>query len=202
MTASVLAAPVGFVDGRRLRIPDNVWFVGTANHDETTKDFADKTYDRAHVMELPRHREEFKFDQLLELEPLSAAALRSAFERAQDKYAGEARQAYEFLDFGFTDLLGDRFGLSWGNRLERQAALYVPVVVSAGGTSAEAIDHLLATKILRKLRNRHDIRPEYLQELRNALIEESRQSKVVNGELSRSVGLVSEELRRLGIVEG
>lgn len=34
-------------------IPQNVWFVGTANHDETTKDFADKTYDRAHVMKLP-----------------------------------------------------------------------------------------------------------------------------------------------------
>lgn len=201
MTAPVPAAPKGFVDGRRLPIPSNVWFVGTANHDETTKDFADKTYDRAHVMELPRHREEFAPERVLELEPLSTDALRGAFEKAQQKYASVARQAYEFLDYGFTDLLGDRFGLSWGNRLERQAALYVPVVVAAGGTLAEAIDHLLATKILRKLRNRHDIRPEYLQELRTSLVDEAKQSKAVTGQLSRSVELVSEELRRLGIVE-
>ena len=40
-------APALLVDGRFLRLPDNVWFVGTANHDETTKDFADKTYDRS-----------------------------------------------------------------------------------------------------------------------------------------------------------
>jgi 5-methylcytosine-specific restriction endonuclease McrBC GTP-binding regulatory subunit McrB len=53
MSASANAAPKLLKDGRILKIPANVWFIGTANHDETTKDFADKTYDRAHVMELP-----------------------------------------------------------------------------------------------------------------------------------------------------
>ncbi len=201
MTAPVQAAPTGFVDGRRLPIPDNVWFVGTANHDETTKDFADKTYDRAHIMELPRHREEFQLEKLPDLDPLSVEALRVAFGEAQRKHASISRQAYEFLDYAFTDLLGDRFGLSWGNRLERQAELYIPVILAAGGTMAEAIDHLLATKVLRKLRNRHDIRPEYLKELQVALVDETGKSRVVKGELSRSVDLVSEELRRLGMVE-
>ncbi len=33
-------------------------FIRSANHDETTKEFADKTYDRAHVMEVKRSEEE------------------------------------------------------------------------------------------------------------------------------------------------
>jgi 5-methylcytosine-specific restriction endonuclease McrBC GTP-binding regulatory subunit McrB len=42
-------APSRLAEGRLLAIPSNVWFVGTANHDETTMGFADKTYDRSHV---------------------------------------------------------------------------------------------------------------------------------------------------------
>jgi glucose-6-phosphate-specific signal transduction histidine kinase len=68
----------------------------------------------------------------------------------------------------------------------------------AGGTLAEAIDHLMTTKILRKLQNRHDIRPEYLQELLTSLQEEAIESKVVEGKLVRSEELVRKELKRLG----
>ncbi len=39
--------------GVGLPLHDNVWFIGTANHDETTASFAPKTQSRAHVMELP-----------------------------------------------------------------------------------------------------------------------------------------------------
>jgi hypothetical protein len=41
-------------DGRDIKLMPNVWFIGTANHDETTNAFADKTHDRAFVLELPR----------------------------------------------------------------------------------------------------------------------------------------------------
>ena len=54
-------APKLLVEGRHLPIPPNVWFVGTANHDESTAEFADKTYDRALVMEMPRKTEEAQF---------------------------------------------------------------------------------------------------------------------------------------------
>ena len=42
---------------------------------------------------------------------------------------------------------------------------FVPVVVAAGGTVGEAVDHILATKLLRKVRDRHDTRPEDLDAL-------------------------------------
>ena len=52
LTSALPGLPKMFEDSR-LPLPRNVWFVGTANHDETTVAFADKTYDRAHVQELP-----------------------------------------------------------------------------------------------------------------------------------------------------
>ena len=47
-------APDMLRDGRQILVPKNVWFIGTANHDETTNELADKTYDRSHVMTLPK----------------------------------------------------------------------------------------------------------------------------------------------------
>ncbi len=35
------------------RVPDNLYFIGTVNIDETTHDFSDKVYDRAQLLEMP-----------------------------------------------------------------------------------------------------------------------------------------------------
>lgn len=205
MTAQVSAAPQSFIDGRRIRIPRNVWFVGTANHDETTKDFADKTYDRAHVMELPRHREVFKFEPPPELEPLSADAVDKAFANARRSYGDQATRVYECLDRKFAAPLAEMFDVSWGNRLERQANLYVPVVIAAGGNAVEALDHLMATKVLRRIRDRHDIRPPHYVALRDLLqkavltdlIDRRRDNGMAT--LDKSIELVQREIHRLGI---
>ena len=41
--------------------------------------------------------------------------------------------------------------------------------ITAGGTVGEATDHVVATKLLRKLRNRHDVRVRQLNDLRTTL---------------------------------
>lgn len=46
------------IKGGKLRVPKNVRFIGTANHDETTLEFAPKTYDRSNLMEMPRNKNE------------------------------------------------------------------------------------------------------------------------------------------------
>lgn len=211
MTSRVNGAPKHFVDGRKVRLPKNVWFIGTANHDETTKDFADKTYDRAHVMELPRHRESFEFKDPMDVEPLSFDALHNAIGNASRGYGDHARKVYAFLDKHFAGVLGDLFGVSWGNRLERQASLFAPVVIAAGGTAVEALDHLLATKLLRKLRDRHDIRPEHFVSLRDALQkapvhqlplvvprDNASAAAKSNERLNGCLEIVNKEIRRLG----
>ena len=168
-------APRLMVDGRHLPIPPNVWFVGTANHDETTAEFADKTYDRAHVMEMPRNTDaaRFKVDSRGRRNAISFTKLEAAFADAANKQGRAIDRATTWLRKArFADTLGRRFRVGWGNRLENQLARYLPVVVESGGTTGEAMDHLLVTKVLRKLRDRHDVRAAALEELNEQLQKE------------------------------
>lgn len=198
MTAAVDPAPRLLEEGgTKMPIPRNIWFIGTANHDETTKDFADKTYDRAHVMELPRNRETFERRDFQPQNPVSLEALQAAFDAAVHTHEGDAAKAYEFLQDELGETLGRRFRVGWGNRLERQLGFYVPVVVAAGGTVGEATDHILATKLLRKIRDRHDNRPEDIIALREG-IQTGWSLLDKKHEPRRSLALLQQELHRLG----
>ena len=190
-------APALFTEGRKLPIPSNVWFVGTANHDETTMDFADKTYDRSHVMEFPHRPEPFDVGKPSPRGPISFVALRKRFDNAIKRRAGEAEKTIGFLEDTVRRPLADRFEIGWGPRLEQQIRRYVPVVVAAGGTVGEAADHMLAMRLLRKLKNRHDNRPEHLEALRRR-IEESWTELDKSGQPTKSFQLLDSELRRLG----
>lgn len=198
MSAGVTPAPRRFVeDNTKLRIPPNLWFIGTANHDETTKDFADKTYDRAHVMELPERSVAFPVAPPKSQEPTSFAALEKSFQAAHGAHETTASKAYEYLQTELRATFAERFRIGWGNRLERQMRSYVPVVVSAGGTVGEATDHILASKLVRKLRDRHDNRPEDIIELRDQ-IRRSWTKLEKGAEPPVSLKVLRDELRRLG----
>ena len=197
MPHAIEPAPDLFIEGSKLPIPPNVWFVGTANHDETTKDFADKTYDRAHVMQFPHRPETFDISRPSPRPPVSVAAIQKAFDVAASRRRASAEKALGFLESEVRAPLADYFEVGWGPRLERQMRRYVPVVVAAGGTVGEATDHVLAMRLLRKIKNRHDNRPEHLEALRQR-IEESWPGLDKKSKPSRSVELLVSELRRLG----
>ena len=168
----VARAPHLLDDGRHLRIPQNVWFIGTANHDETTAEFADKTYDRAHVMEMPRNTDQARFDveHRNGRGPISRMELEKAFSAAVAARSGDVERATKWLrGAGFADTLGGRFRVGWGNRLEQQLGRYLPVVVESGGSVGEAMDHLLVTKVFRKLKDRHDVQAAALDVLKDDL---------------------------------
>ena len=197
MPHPVNPAPALFIEGRKLRIPPNVWFIGTANHDETTMDFADKTYDRSHVMEFPHRPEPFVVNEPSPRSPLSFSALKKHFDDAIERRTKSAEETIEFLKETVREPLENRFDIGWGPRLERQIRRYVPVVVAAGGTVGEATDHMLAMRLLRKLKNRHDNRPEHLEALRQR-IGESWRALDESGQPTKSFELLNSELRRLG----
>ncbi|MBE5818738.1 MAG: hypothetical protein E7312_06740, partial [Clostridiales bacterium] len=50
--------PKQLVDGR-IKLPDNMWFIGTANNDDSTFAISDKVYDRAMIIALDSKNEEF-----------------------------------------------------------------------------------------------------------------------------------------------
>ncbi|MBR4784604.1 MAG: hypothetical protein IK012_05035 [Fibrobacter sp.] len=140
------------LENEKIIVPPNVWFIGTANHDETTMEFADKTYDRAHVMVMERNTQKTSYDKVGKGSAhWSAEDLRNAFVEAQESSEGEKQSDWvtEKLH-SLKDILKSEFDVSFGNRLERQIRDFVPVVCAAGGTEELALDHLLATKIVRK----------------------------------------------------
>ena len=81
---------------KELAIPPNIWFIGTANQDETTLEFADKTYDRAHVMELHQQAEDFKVGRIESRHPVSYSALTDAFNEAKRSNLDKAKESWEF----------------------------------------------------------------------------------------------------------
>lgn len=192
----VSEAPRLMVDGRHLPIPPNVWFIGTANHDESTAEFADKTYDRAHVMEMPRKTEAAHFEIAMKAtrSPISYRGLEELFETASRNKGLEVQKATRWLrEEPFAADLQRRFRVGWGNRLEQQLARYLPVVVESGGTVGEAMDHLLVTKVLRKLKDRHDVRVAALETLRIQL-ETSWETLDAESLPERSVALIESEI--------
>ncbi len=188
-------APSLLVEGRRIRVPHNVWFVGTANHDETTNEFADKTYDRAHVMTLPRHEAGFKIEPKPKAS-FSYASLMERFNAAATQNADEVGELLAELTTGpLTNILQERFDLGWGNRLERQAMRFVPVYMAAGGRKEDALDHLLASRVFRrgKVTGRYDATIDDLTAIEQAL---ATVWKGWKSEPRRSMALLAEDRRR------
>ncbi|MDO4683250.1 MAG: AAA family ATPase [Lautropia sp.] len=189
-------APKRLVEGRKIRIPENLWFIGTANHDETTREFADKTYDRAHVLELPRHDEKFDVNDQLPGRAFSYRSLKSSFDKAVSKHRDAVKEMLEDLTSApVSGVLLERFGQGWGNRFERQALRFIPVYIEAGGQKEGALDYLLASRVFRrgKVVGRYDIRREDIDALRDALANTWRSWK---GEPELSMKLLEEDGRR------
>ena len=189
-------APRDFIDNRKIRIPPNVWFVGTANHDETTLEFADKTYDRAHVLELPHEPPNDIHDQgRVDPTRLSFSELQGAFALALKNHGKEAEKARAYFLEYVEPVLSDEFGVGIGNRLKkRQIGQFVPVFLAAGGSVGQAIDHLLVTRALRRVVGLHDTNGEQFRALAKAL--KGGWAKLGTKDLpSRAIRLIEKEIR-------
>ena len=138
--------PKNIVYGKLL-VPQNVWFVGTANNDDSTFTITDKVYDRAVAISLNEKASYFDAP-LTEPYNCSYSYLDSLFRRAHSDYSisDENEDKVKLLD-GF---IRDKFKISFGNRIMKQLRLFVPVYMAAGGTELGGIDFIICTKILRK----------------------------------------------------
>jgi predicted nucleic acid-binding Zn-ribbon protein len=160
-------APAMLREGRKILVPANVWFIGTANHDETTNDLADKTYDRAHVMTLPKQDHRFNIKHY-DPAGFSHSSLNKSFDYACNKHQQEVAELLARLSKDpLSQQLEKDFELGWGNRFEKQAKRFIPVVKAAGGNNGEALDHLLSTRIMRKgkVTGRYDVKLEAIRTL-------------------------------------
>ena len=191
---AVAHAPSLLKEQRKILVPKNLWFIGTANHDETTSELADKTYDRAHVMTLPRQEEKFKTARMDAVQ-YSYSSLQDRFDAAEKQHAKEVIELLDQLKRdALTPLLEEQFQLGWGNRFERQAKRFIPVMMACGASKQDALDHLLSTRVMRagKVTKRYDITLDTLNALENAF---DNFCTAIGGDAPKSRKLIDEDRR-------
>ena len=138
--------PVKLIDGK-IRINPNIWFVGTANNDDSTFTITDKVYDRAMPIELNERAAAFEAQDQPAVH-VTAEHLSDMFDKAKEMYplSDGMQEKLNKLD----SYLQTRFKLAIGNRIIKQMNDFVPVYVATGGTEQDAIDYILSRKVLKK----------------------------------------------------
>ena len=147
-------------DPRRLRngkieLPQNMWFMGTVNNDDSTFAISDKVYDRAMVMNFDRKCEPFDCEGSGGVR-ISAEQFGELVREARAKYAVSDRNVRRIEELD--RYLIEKFYITFGNRINRQLAEYVPAYIACGGDELEAIDGILAKKVFRKLDSKNPVR--------------------------------------------
>lgn len=138
--------PKNLLEGK-LTVPQNIWFVGTANQDDSTFTITDKVYDRAVTIHL---NERGKYFDAPITQPLNISYdyLDSLFGKAltENELSQQAMNKLEKLD----DFIQKKFKIAFGNRILKQIKTFVPVYTACGGTENEGLDFMVMTKILKK----------------------------------------------------
>ena len=152
------------------------------------------------MLDLPKQEERGeKFSKPGLQAPWSFESLSKRFDEACKKHATHVLKLVRGVNAsGLTTLLNDRFGLGWGNRLERQMLRFVPVVIAAGGTDALALDHLLASRMFRdgKVTGRYDVKPDDLIDVQQALLSLWRECRLED-DPQRCLQAIERDIQRL-----
>lgn len=139
--------PKHLFDGK-IRVPSSIWFVGTANNDDSTFTITDKVYDRAMPIELNERADAFECDPQSSCR-ITSQHLEAMFAQAKRDYpiSQETEEMLQKLD----NYLQTRFKLAFGNRIIKQMHDFIPVYVACGGTELDGMDYIVARKVLKKL---------------------------------------------------
>ena len=138
--------PKGLEDGT-IRIPGSLWFVGTANNDDSTFTITDKVYDRAIPIELNERADAFECPPH-ERVHVTSEHLQYLFQKAKVEHvvSEELLEKMHKLD----QYLQTRFRLAFGNRIIKQMYDFIPVYLACGGTELGGMDYIITLKLLKK----------------------------------------------------
>ena len=145
--------PKQFKDGR-IKLPENMWFVGTANNDDSTFAISDKVYDRAMILNLDAKSERFAAPAVPK-KPMAAADFTALVDKAIKEYGVSKRNAKRLAELDA--YLISHFHITFGNRIMKQINTYIPVYVACGGDELTALDDILSKKVIRKLETQNPI---------------------------------------------
>lgn len=138
-------------DGK-LILPNNMWFIGTANNDDSTFAISDKVYDRAMVINLDKKAKPFLAKPIVG-RSVSADHFYDLVKEARSAYQISYRNLRRIKQLD--GYLMTHFHITFGNRIMQQIKNYVPVIVSCGGSELQALDDIMSKKVLRKLETKN-----------------------------------------------
>ena len=135
------------IKGGKLQIPENVWYIGTINNDDSTFMVTDKVYDRAMPIDINEKGEVFQPEEV-PAQDINFSYINSLFKDAMEKnpVSQETLDKIEQMD----DYVIQHFRIAFGNRIVSHMKKFVPVYVACGGDEIEGVDYFIAKKILRK----------------------------------------------------
>ncbi len=138
--------PKRLKDGK-LKIPPNMWYIGTINNDDSTFMVTDKVYDRAMPIDI---NDKGKVFEPIEMDAMDInySYLDNLFSTAMQEHqvSEDTLAKIELMD----DYTIKHFRIAFGNRIVSHMKKFVPVYVACGGDEIAGIDYFMAKKVLRK----------------------------------------------------
>jgi len=138
--------PINLLEGK-LKIPANVWYIGTINNDDSTFMVTDKVYDRAMPLDINDKGQVFTPNDV-EAQDINYSYLNKLFEESITAYpiSEDTLNKIEEMD----NYVIQHFRIAFGNRIVMHMKKFVPVYVGCGGDEIDGVDYFMARKILRK----------------------------------------------------
>ena len=138
--------PKRLKDGK-LKIPPNMWYIGTINNDDSTFMVTDKVYDRAMPIDI---NDKGKVFEPIEMDAMDInySYLDNLFSTAMQEHqvSEDTLAKIELMD----DYTIKHFRIAFGNRIVSHMKKFVPVYVACGGDEIAGVDYFMAKKVLRK----------------------------------------------------
>lgn len=185
--------PPAKLDEGIIQIPNNAYFVGTANKDDSTFTITDKVYDRSITIDFEERNIPFTVKDEVKPIALSKTKLNALYQEAKNN-TGYQMNDNDYAKFQtICDFIYDKFDITFGNRILNQISELVPVFVATGGKKEEALDILLSRKVISKIEGRFE---EYVKDALKellALIQKTYGTSV----LKRSEKTIQSLMRRL-----
>lgn len=135
------------IKGGKLKIPSNMWYIGTINNDDSTFMVTDKVYDRAMPIDINDKGKVFEPIDT-EAQDINYSYLDTLFSNAMrnNEISEDTLKKIEMMD----DYVIQHFRIAFGNRIVSHMKKFVPVFVECGGDEIAGVDYFIAKKILRK----------------------------------------------------
>lgn len=138
--------------GNTLKVPSNVWFIGTANRDESTFVISDKVYDRAHTMNFTKRAPKVRnYSNPIPKQYVDYETLNQLFTKAKQKGNFDAENS-ELIKA--VEVLLSPYNISFGNRILKQIEEFVNIYKECfpnEDVESEAVEKILLSKVVAKL---------------------------------------------------